>query len=218
MSARNWFRRSTWSSSDQADFERRLYRARPFSRAQYLHIQALHLAQTGEPELVQAALALLARLLAEYPDASQLASVYNQRAECHLAIGEWDAAVQAFRAVLDSERTLSTIRTGAYLRFCMLVVTRRRSELYGEVGRIVAEYENEPRPFPVQQFEWEVINALLAAERGDVRSAGMRARAALGAAEAGTSGLRYHRRLGLVEEIDAELEQRLRTLAGHAPT
>ena len=64
----DWFRRTSWTDSDQQDFEQRLARARLHKRPQYLRIQAVSLVQTGEPDLIQAAQSLIDRFLREYAD------------------------------------------------------------------------------------------------------------------------------------------------------
>jgi hypothetical protein len=216
MAAPDWYRRTSWSDSEREDFEKRLARARPHSRAQYLRIQASHLADTRDERLTRVALDLLSRMLAEYPDRVQTAQAHAQRAECLLQLGDWNGAVEAFRAVLEAERAFPNVKTNAYLRFGYLVTTRGARELFDEVERIAEEHAGEPRPFPVMQFEWHVVQAFLGGARADAAQAREHARAALAAAEAHVSDFRYHRSVGLVREVDPVVEVKLRALAAVA--
>jgi hypothetical protein len=179
-----WFRRETWSREDQAEFERRLARSRPASRAQYLRIQAVHLRQTRTPELLRVALTLLDRVVTEYPEDLQAALALTDRAECLLALGEWSAATEAFRAAVDAEKTFPSVRTDAYLSFAFDVVTRNDRTLFDEVSRVCRTHASEPRPFPVQQFRWHAVQALLADAEQSTEVARTEASAALAAAAA----------------------------------
>ncbi|ACG74180.1 Tetratricopeptide TPR_2 repeat protein [Anaeromyxobacter sp. K] len=209
----DWFRRETWSREDQAEFERRLARSRPTSRAQYLRIQAVHLLQTRMPELLRAALTLLDRVVTEYPKDLQAALALTDRAKCLLALGEWPAAAEAFRAALAAETTFPSVRSDAYLSLAFEVVTRNDRVLFDEVSRVCFAHASEPRPFPVQQFRWHAVQALLADAEQNTEVARTEASAALAAAAASESGFRYHRTLGLVRCVPREIEKRLRRLA-----
>lgn len=145
----------------RTSFERRLARARAARRPQYIRIQASHLQQTGKPELLRAALALLDRVIGEYPSDFQAALAQSQRADGLLALGEWAGPADAFRAALQAEATFPTVRTDAYLSFAFLVVTRDERPLFDEVARVCQAHASEPRPFPVQQFRWHAVQALL---------------------------------------------------------
>ena len=73
MSKVEWFRRTTWTAADAADFAAHLKRSRSdFHKAQYLRIQAGHLHAVGVPELTAVALGLLGQLVTDWPSESQL--------------------------------------------------------------------------------------------------------------------------------------------------
>ncbi len=81
--ANDWFRKTTGSEADQADFFVRLKRCRTaYNKAQCLRIQASHLEGIGSHEMLRASLELLDKLFAEFPEQTQLASVYSQKASC----------------------------------------------------------------------------------------------------------------------------------------
>lgn len=90
MSITDWFRRSSWTARDREEFDARLQRSRgPANKAQYLRIQALHLAEAG---LHTAAIDLLDKLLREFPCRTELASAHQQRAESLAKLRQPDAA------------------------------------------------------------------------------------------------------------------------------
>jgi len=77
----DWFRRSTWTAQDEADFQANLGRSRSiFHKEQYLRIQAARLAAVGSEPLIEAALRLLDQLISQFPHDSQLALAFQQRA------------------------------------------------------------------------------------------------------------------------------------------
>lgn len=105
MGKTEWFRRTTWTPEDQADFAAHLARSRTsFHKAQYLRIQASHLREVGRPAFAVAALQLLDQLLAEYPEPSELSMTHLQRAECLLDLGRSEEALGAFRRALSTQR------------------------------------------------------------------------------------------------------------------
>ncbi len=103
----DWFRRTSWTPADPAAFMSRLGRSRkPFHKAQYPRIQALHLAREARPPLHGAALALLDLLLRDDPEASQLAAAHQQRAECLAALDRRIEALEELRLALEADRAV----------------------------------------------------------------------------------------------------------------
>jgi len=101
MSKVEWFRRTTWTAADAADFAAHLKRSRSdFHKAQYLHIQAGHLHAVGVPELTAVALGLLDQLVTDWPSESQLSIAHAQRAQCLVDLGRSAEALDAYRAAL----------------------------------------------------------------------------------------------------------------------
>jgi tetratricopeptide (TPR) repeat protein len=215
MAKRDWFRAETWSKEDQDEFDRRLARARPASRPQFVRIQATHLLGTGRPELLRASLKLFDRVIGEYADNVQSGFARSQRAECLSALGEWPSAVDAFRLAIAAEKEFPNVRTDAYLSFAYKTAVRDERSLFEEVSRVCRDHASESRPFPVQKFRWHAVQAWFGDVDGNAEVAAREAAAALAAAAAVESGFRYHRSVGLVFEVPPELENRLRRLAGH---
>jgi tetratricopeptide (TPR) repeat protein len=213
MAKTEWFRRTTWSAEDAADFAARLKRSRGmFHRAQYLRIQALHLERTEEGSLLLVALGLLQQLITEYPDPSQLAEAFHQHATCMVALGDIEGALTAYHKSFEAQRRYPKGHTNAYRDFGELVTSLGRSDLYDEVIALEKEFGGKDL-FPAHQFQTAKTHALILAERGQLEDARHFAQIALAATAATESPFRYHRKLGLVDRAAAQVLQRLRELA-----
>lgn len=207
-----WFRRTSWSPDDVRDFQARLRRSRTsFHKSQYLRIQAYHLAEVGGPEMLEAALHLLDQLMAEFPDASQLASALVQKGQCLAGLGQPSEAFVAFEAALNAERKYPRFPSGGVrLEYAELAVSLRRIDLYPRALFLIGSTRSEePGLFPIADFRASVVRAFLAAEARDWRGARREAQLALEAAAKDQSPLRYHRNLGLVESVDPEIRRQL---------
>jgi tetratricopeptide (TPR) repeat protein len=209
--ATDWFRRTTWTPADATEFAERLRRTRPHSRAQYLRIQAGHLAEASPPQFGPA-LDLLDRVIEEYPDELHLAQAHFQRAECLLALGRADDAVAAFLEAVSTERRFPNARTPAYLKFAYWVAATGRTSLFDEALELLEEFANG-EVFPAQVYLHNAALALIAASNGDTVVAQAAARRALGAAQQSHSGFRYHPTVGLVTDVDESVVKHLSDLA-----
>src|SRR5262245_19076816 len=91
--SRDWFRKTSWTAEDQADFRRRLARARKENRAQYVRIQAVTLAEQGK-SFLPAAMTLYDEVIIEYPDSSlEIALSLAGKAECFEQLAQVDKAL-----------------------------------------------------------------------------------------------------------------------------
>jgi tetratricopeptide (TPR) repeat protein len=171
----------------------------------------VHLQETGTPELLAASLELLELLLAEFPEKTELAQAHQQRAECLATLGQKEQAIDAYRAALAAERHLPNVRTNAYLGFGELVVELDRKDLYEEVLSVLQEFGGS-EAFPIEEYRFNVIRALISDARG-LEEARRYAQLALTAASKTQSPFRYHRTLGLVGEQKRDVEARLAKLA-----
>ncbi len=159
MPKRDRYRRETWSEADETDFEARLGRARSWNRAQYLRIQAVHLAETGGRRLIRVALGLLDRMFEEYPDSIDIAPAHGQRARAN-------------------------VMTDAWLGFGWLVVEYEMVAFYDEALAVLEEFhEDVESPFPVHAHREHGIRAILAGVSGEPELA--RREAAIALADAG---------------------------------
>src|SRR5438876_101532 len=213
MARDSWFRRSTWSPSDRADFAAHMRRSRTAgARAQYLRIQAFHLQHVGPPGMYEAGLELLDQLLEECPERTQLSSAHEQRAECLFQLGRVEEAIAAYRAALEAERNFPNVHGLAYLGFAELVLKLERRKLFPEALSVLAEFSGYEL-VPINLYRLSAALALLFEAAGEMAKAKSYAQAALAAASAEQSGLRYHQDLGLVVSPDPEQHARLMHLA-----
>jgi hypothetical protein len=67
--AEDWYRKTSWTTQDQADFFARLKRARTLGRAQYLRVQTLTLYRVGDKSLLPLVIAPARKCLTDYPEA-----------------------------------------------------------------------------------------------------------------------------------------------------
>jgi tetratricopeptide (TPR) repeat protein len=211
-----WFRRTSWTTADHAEFMARLTRSRTsFHKAQYLRIQALHLAQNANPPLYAEALELLDLLVREYPDPSQVGAAHQQRAQCLAALDRGSDALDEFRRAIGAERAHRGIQGYVYLEFAELVLALGRKDLSREALSFITDRESTDL-FPIAQYRKAAAAAFLCEELGLNSEAHAYAVDALAAAAKTESPFRYHRRLGVVTVTDSEVQARLWRLAGIA--
>ena len=213
MKKEDWFRRTTWTPQDEEAFQVHLKRSRGDDRkAQYLRIQAFHLAEVGNHP---AALTLLDQLFRDYPDPSELAQSFLQRAKSLVALGRDKEAIASFQASLDAQAKRPNMQTTVALEFSWYIATRRLFDLYDEAQSLIHQYElGDGIRFPNERFRCAAVLALIADDRGQTDEARAFAAIAHDAAKATHSGFRYHPTLGLVKEMPNEVAARLAAIRG----
>ena len=162
MKKHDWFRQSSWTEQDKASFFERLNRSRGSSRAQYIRIQAFHLA---EANIHDAAIELLNLLLEKYPGKLELASAHLQLAHSFAALQNHEASLEHFRLALKAEENIPQVQTNAWLDFPWYVITRKMSKYYEEVKDIIEQHERSTL-FPIQEYRLAAIQAIIADEHG----------------------------------------------------
>ncbi len=213
MGREDWYRRESWSQSDQERFFKRLARSRSgYNKAQYLRIQAYTLQTKASPPMFREALHLLDILLREHPHSAELGSAYLQRAQCLEAVGDLEGALGAFRLAVEADRADTGVQTNASLERALFIVRHGRSDLY-EVALEDLERLEPHLVFPVTQYKIALAAALITWEQQDQATARRFARIALEAAGKRNSGLSYHPHVGLVEDFDPALHARLEEIA-----
>lgn len=211
MARDDWYRRTTWSKSDQDAFFERLQRSRSlYNKSQYARIQAGYLEGAG---YVRESLALLNRLYKEWPDASQLPPACSQEASCHLKLKDLNSAISAYRRCFRAEEDYDfRSMTNARVEFLWLVAIRRLTDLYDEALE-ESDKEQDPILFPVDRYRTAGALALIYADIGREDNVAELATAALEAAAKTESGLQHHKGLGLVNNPDRKAIRRLKRLA-----
>jgi tetratricopeptide (TPR) repeat protein len=161
-----------------------------------------------------AAIELLDRLFREFPEPFELAQAHSQKAMSLARLGRVDGAVQEYRAALQADRDVPSVRTYAWLDFGWLAVEQEMTHLYNEVSQVLQEFRDESDlRFPENEYRYAGIQAILAHARGEDDQARAFATAALAEAAKEHSGLRYHPRVGLVRARGSPLERKLVSLA-----
>lgn len=211
--ATEWFRSPTWSPEIEKAFFERLGRARSsHNKAQYLRIQAYYLATEGTDAEVDPAVKLLRLMVTDYPERGQLASAWQQLAECYDRLNQVDAATDAFRKSFQAMKEMPNVKTDSALAFGELCLRRDLKELYGEALERLSEYEDGGM-FPVATFRLNAISALLLSAQGENDRAKRHRDIAIEAAGLKRSGAAKHRSLGLVDDRQRWLLDRLETLS-----
>ena len=210
----DWFRKTTWSEADQADFFARLKRCRTaYNKAQYLRIQASHLEGIGSLEMLKAALELLDKMFAEFPKQTQLASAYSQKASCLAKLGNIDDAIINYQRALQTEREYPRVKTYAFMQFGRLVVENNLTKLFDEALDELKELDSRGIKFPSDIFQAFGIRSIIAANRGEMDKAREFAKVALEAADKAHSGLRYHSTVGLVRDRETPFYKSVQAIA-----
>jgi len=211
--ANEWFRKTTWSEADQADFFARLKRSRGSgNKAQYLRIQASHLEETHKSELIEVAITLLNKMLAEFPEQGELSCAQKQKASCLVALGKFEEAIASYRDALNTERKFPMRRTRAWLEFGRLVCERKLVDLYDEAWAVLDELKYDTL-FAADIYELSGIRALIATHKGNLESAKRFAKTAIESAATTHSGFRYHPTVGLVRDKETPFYKSLEALA-----
>jgi len=205
MGRDDWWRSTSWSGEIEAAFFSKLARAR--NKAWYLRNQASALALSC-PEV---ALRLLDQYFVLGGDLDQ-AQAHFYRARAYVALGNADAAVLAFEAVLAREDAVPNFRTWAFHELPVLIATERMSAHYDRAIQVLMKGKDWPT-FPIQHYQWHGALALILHEQGQTLEAENEAKQALAAANMTHSGFQHHPNLGLVGDTADEFGNRLRQIA-----
>jgi tetratricopeptide (TPR) repeat protein len=205
----DWFRRITWTKEDETEYFAKLKRARQWSRPQYLFLQAFALTGTGNPKLLDVAESLIQKLFTDNPDDKHtrsgslelLGDIYRHR-------GETDAAIAYYKQAIDFEKSYPNVQGPAFLKFSELVVKLEKHEYFPFLEELLSD-KIEKYPFPIYKYKIYAILSIINKTKGDNESAERFATLAKEHAAATTSGFRYHPTVGVVTELDNDLEERL---------
>jgi tetratricopeptide (TPR) repeat protein len=203
----DWYRRNTWTKADEEDFFAKLNRARKEGRPQYLKIQAGTLVATKDLILLKVAETLIQKLFSDYPDDRLerspsfkiLGDIYRCRDDFHQAMAFYKQAI-------DFEETFPNVLTQSYLDFSELAVKPNAEEHYPLVEKIVSK-RIEGSLFPLEKYKAFSILSIINNSKGDKDKAEQFALLAEQNASAETSGLRYHKYLGVVTKRDTFLDK-----------
>ena len=207
----DWYRKTTWSPEDAAEFECRLIRSRG-QRTQYLKLQAWHLAETGRPALADAAIQLAERYLKEDPGGFFEVQAHLIIAKASGTKGDIERAVSAYRDAVRAERNRRGPRSAAFLEYAWFSATNSLVDSYQDVLRAMNGVEETDLVFPLGQYKYFAALALISDDLKDRAEAKRMARNALNAV-AGSSPFPRHPDVGVVKDIPAKIRARVKRLA-----
>lgn len=201
MVAEEWFRTADWSPAAQEDFERRLARARTWSRSQYLKIKALGL----PPEHRADAQRLWQRAI----DCAEFEIDRAHAMECLAASLKEDDPARAeslFRQLIRENPDLNGTTGMAHVDLAELLLATSDEGALSEARTLLNAWWREQRsPFPASRYRYFVCRLKLAIANGDHLAARELAAQALEAAAA-QSPFPRHRNVGLAHAETDELQ------------
>ena len=119
---------------------------------------------------------------------------------------QFDKAIEYYKKAIDFEEVYPNVLTLAYLEYSELVVKLKKQEHYDFVEKIVSKII-EGYIFPIEKYKAFSILSIINNYKGDKKKAEEYAILADKNANAETSGLRYHKLLGVVTERDSLLDR-----------
>lgn len=201
-----WYRRKTWTKTDEEEFFSKLGRARKDGRAQYLKIQAIELVETKDKKLLKVAETLLNKVLTEYPENRiEKSPVLHTLGNIYKIRKNYQRALDYYKQSLDFENIFPNVITTSYLDYSELVVKTGRSELFDFVETTM-ENKLPEEIFPITKYKiCSILSIINKAKTNNVKAEYYADLADKNANEE-TSGLRYHKYLGVVTKRDSWLD------------
>ena len=169
----DWYRRKTWTKTDEEEFFVKLGRARKDGRAQYLKIQAIELVYTKEKKLLNVAEELLNKVSTEYPENRiEKSPCYNFLGQIYELRNNAETALSFYKKSLDYEKEFPNVITGSDLDYSKIVVEEGKTELYNEVEKILLKrIQNDYISFPIQNYIMYSILAIISDFKGNFEQA-----------------------------------------------
>ena len=169
----DWYRRKTWTKTDEEEYFAKLGRARKDGRAQYLRVQAIELIETKDINLLSVAETLLNKILTDYPDNRiEKSQTYNSLGEIYKLREDYEKAVEYFKKSLDFEKEFPNVITTAYLNFSETVIRAEKTELYDEVAKLLTEKINKDNlKFPLQEYIMYSVMTVISEYKGNLEQA-----------------------------------------------
>ncbi|CAN7327563.1 hypothetical protein LJR045_001806 [Microbacterium sp. LjRoot45] len=215
-----WFRSSTWNDQVAAAFEVKLRRARAGSRAQYLHIQGLHLVDQDDESAQTVGLALLRRVIDEHGASDPMRALWA-RQDLALSLvrrGRSDEAEPLLRDLLEDRHSNPDGWRGDYgvLELALAELLQHRgtadeleeAEAWLDLGEADIAASGFLRDLVLRFL---VARARVARDRGDLDRAGVFAAEALAVGDESSPPLSRHPAVGRVE-LHADLRRELESI------
>lgn len=197
MSRDDWYRNEVWNSEIKKGFLSKLSKARS-QRDQCLKVQIHHLTKSYPLEAL-----LLCDLYRDTrSDPTWDLGVEEAAAKAYEALGEVDKAVSAYRGILKHNDSKPFFPTSARLDDPYLIARKGPISdfpfAFQTLARAQIKLSEQGLQFAVEQFVFHASHALIRHRINQKQEAKEYAVTALKAACVTETGLRYHRKVGLV--------------------
>jgi len=169
----DWYRRKTWTKTDEEEYFAKLGRARKDGQAQYLRVQAIELIETKDKNLLSVAETLLNKILTDYPENRiEKSQTYNSLGEIYKLRENYETALEYFQKSLDFEKEFPNVITTAYLNFSETIIRAEETELYDKVEKLLTgKIRENTLEFPIQDYIIYSIMTVIADYKGDLEQA-----------------------------------------------
>lgn len=169
----DWYRRKTWTKTDEEEYFAKLGRAKKDGRAQYLRVQAIELIETKNKNLLAVAESLLNKILTDYPDNRlEISQTFNSLGEIYKLKEDYETALEYFQKSIDFEKEFPNVITTSYLNFSVTVVHAEKTELYDKVEKFLTEKINKDTiKFPIQDYIVYSVMTVITEYKGDLEQA-----------------------------------------------
>ncbi|HEV7348236.1 tetratricopeptide repeat protein [Telluribacter sp.] len=205
----DWYRRKSWTQTDQEEFFKKLNRARKDGRAQYLKVQAIELVQTEDKDLLKVAEDLLNKMLTEYPeDNFNKGSALHTLGDIYKLRDNYKKAIDYYKQAVDFEKFYPNVITQAFLNYSELIVKTGDIASFDEVEQILRQRQ-EGLMFPIEKYKVNSLLSIICKHKNNSDEAKRLADLAEHSANVETSGLRYHKYLGVVKDRDNWLDKQV---------
>ena len=136
----NWYRSTTWTESDKKNFFAKLNSVDEGFRPLLLRVQADHLIETKNIELLSVAENLLRMIQKEHPDDMiERCNVFNSLGKIYAYRNDFDNAIDNFKQAVEFEKEYPAFATTANLNLAEVVVKAQKTALYSDIQKMLME-------------------------------------------------------------------------------
>jgi tetratricopeptide (TPR) repeat protein len=208
----DWYRRKTWTENDEIEFFAKLNRARKDGRAQYLKIQAIELLETKNGNLINVAENLLNKYFEDFPeDNFNKSSCLGKLGEIYSLRNDYLKAIEYLKKAIEFEKVFPNVTTQATIKLSEIVIENNIVSEYKYVEEILMMKINSKSGLTFNNEKYIVysILSIINNENGNEKIAKEYAEIAEQNANLESSGLTYHKKLGIVTKRNSILDEKL---------
>ncbi len=197
-----WYRKTSWTENDRADFFIHLNRCRKENRAQYLRIQAYHLSETNQSREISAAYDLVNLALKEEKFKFEHAGLFEFKADCLNKLGHIREAEECFNLAIQELKKNSQYDLITPFSFGLFVIQHKIKRLYRKAILVIEEFINLETTLiiPSTIYFYYGIKAIIYYRTVRRKKGKEFAKIAIEASKLSYSGLPRHPDIGLVTE------------------